>query len=265
MNLVNTEYITIDQAFDSTMSDMKRYRDNGLVDMSGLYKIIALCNSKAGVRIAPIMYEVLEIENNRAVLPKDFKKIKSINILSNYRVKIADNNFYLNWTETVAAPPSCGTPSYTPIGCLNDCGKCYWTIPVRKEIKNEYYVFSHQEQLNSDSYIINREEQIIEFPFRSGRAILTYYADLDELGLIPKEPQLYFYYEYMLKDKILRDVAMNSDDDVYGKIQMNKQDLFGAFVDFDNYLKSESYKQYQERQRKQDQEFYDKWFFPILS
>ena len=53
-NLVNTEYITLEQLLDSVKSDFKKYNEAGIIDDSNLYKIVAYCNSDAGIRINPI-------------------------------------------------------------------------------------------------------------------------------------------------------------------------------------------------------------------
>jgi len=271
MNLVNTEYITLENLLDSIKSDFKKYDNAGIIDDNSLYKVVAYCNAQAGVRIQPIEWCVGEIENSRMTMPENLKKIQKIDIISNFRTP-SSLPLYQNWTEQVSEKPTDNTPLYTPIGCHNDCGQCYWVVP-HKPITEQWLVFTehnslqegnHSHSLKKNEYLINREEEIIQFGISSGKAILTYYSDLDALGLIPKHPMLYFYYEWSLKVKILQDIMMNSEDDVANKLAYAEKQLFLSYVDFDNYIKSENFKKQKQRYKKQEQEFFSKWFAPIL-
>jgi len=268
MNLVNTEYITLKQLLDSIKGDFKKYFEGGIIDVSGLYKIISYTNSIAGIRINPIECSILEIENGVATLPDNLKKVKSIDIISNFKVP-SSLPFYQNWTEQVCEKPKEGEPVYTPLGCINDCGVCYWTIPY-KQSKEQFLVFTEHstltpsiDQCNKHTYKINRDESLIEFGVTTGKAIITYYIDMDAIGLIPKQPQLYFFYEWSVKVKILQDIFMNSEDDVERKLQYAEKQMNLTYVDFDNYIKSESIRQLNKRYKEEQAAFYNKWFIPF--
>ncbi len=272
-NLVNTEYITLDELLDSTINDFKKYQDAGIIDKSSLYKVVAYCNANAGIRINPIVHCTIDIVNGKCKLPDNFKKIKSINIITSFKTnintKIPD---YSRGSEIVYEKPSESVSLYTPIGCIDDCGKCYWEIPKKSHIIEEsIYIESFSKLNNADkgcdlshnSYNINREDNTIEFGVNSGKAVLCYYTDLDKLGLIPKHPMLYFFYEWTLKVKILQDILMNSDDDVSIKLQYAEKERADAHVDFDNYIKSESFKKFIARYKKEEREFEEKWSNPF--
>lgn len=271
-NLVNTEYITLENLLDSVKGDFKKYSSSGIIDEAGLYKIVAKCNAEAGIRINPIEYCVADIKDGKIEMPEGLKKIKKIDIISNFKYPTS-TALYQNWTETVLEKPKDNTPLYTPLGCMNDCNQCYWVIPYREKPIEQWTVFTQHDSLypsnscgdlKDNGFFLNRDESIIEFGVKSGKVILCYYIDLDTIGLIPKQSQLYFYYEWSVKVKILQDIFMNSEDDVVNKLQYAERQLLGAYLDFDAYIKSESFRQSLIRYKRQEQEFWDKWFSPIM-
>ena len=210
------------------------------------------------------MNGVLDIIDGKAELPCTFKKMKKIDIIANFKSNISTGlPMYQNWTEQVTKRPADNVPLYTPMGCVNDCGKCYWVIPHKETIEQSLIFTEHiplnhcnSHTLGKHDYSIDKEESVINFGINSGKAIICYYSDMDKIGLIPKEPKLYFYYEWSVKLKILQDIYMNSEDDVIGKIQMAKQELMGAYIDFDNYIKSESFKKSLQRQKNFENDFW---------
>lgn len=270
MNLLNTEYITLENLLDSVKGDFKKYNEAGLIDDAALYKIVAYCNANAGIRINPILDCIIEVKNGKGNLPDGFKKVKSIKAISNFKVP-SSKPLYQNWTEQVTTQPQPNTPVYTPMGCHTDCGTCYWVVPY-KETSEQFLIFSETNdltiansnlQLGNTQYSIDKENGVINFGFKEGKAVMCFYADLDELGLIPKEPMLYFYYEWCIKVKILQDILMNSDDDVSQKLQYAEKEKMGAFIDFDGYIKSQSFKKSQIQYKQREQEFFDTYFKPF--
>lgn len=268
MNLVNTEYITTRQFIDDLKGDLKKYSENGIIDESTLYKVIAYTNAIAGIRINPIECAVLDVEDYMANLPEAFKKMKNAQVMSNFKVA-SSLGFYKNWTETVTKKPDETTPLYTPMGCINDCGQCYYVVPY-KQAEEQHLVFTEYHNLHpvdhnckKDSYKINREENIIEFGIKQGKVFLTYYADMDVLGLIPKQPQLYLFYEWSLKVKIFQDILMNSEDDIVQKLQYAEKQMQLAYIDFDNYIKSISFKKALQIYNKRQEEHYNTWVLPF--
>jgi hypothetical protein len=273
MNLVNTEYITVDQLLESVSNDFKKYEESGLIDKSSLYKIVAYCNSSAGIRINPIRHCVLDIKDGKIDIPSNFKKIRNIDIISYHKSNFNTSIPYMGKaTEIVTKMPDKTIPVYTPFGCLDAHGQCFWEIPKVQKHTEEFIVVKDatclqegfsKDALSKNEFIIDKEEGVIYFGSKTGRVILNYYKDLDSLALVPKEPMLYFYYEWSIKVKILQDILMNSEDDVVNKLQLAEKEKFGAYVDFDNYIKSESYRKAKQRHQKEYQEFEEKWFNPF--
>lgn len=273
MNLINTEYITVDQLLDSVEGDFKKYAESGLIDKSGLYKIVSYCNSSAGIRINPIMHCVLDIEDGKVDIPPALKKIRNISVITYHKSNFNTNLPYMGKaTEIVTKIPDNTIPIYTPFGCLDAHGQCFWEVPRTQKHTEEFIIIEDrhplQEEigknsLSTDGFIIDKEEGVIYFGVKTGRVILNYYKDLDSLALIPKEPMLYFYYEWSIKVKILQDILMNSEDDVQLKLQLAEKEKFGSYIDFDNYIKSESYKKAKKRHEQEYKDFEKKWVDPF--
>ena len=264
-NLVNTEYITLEQLLESIQIDFKKYYESGIVDEAGLYKVVAYCNQKAGVRIMPMLCEVVEIQNGKAPIPDNFKKIVSVQTISKVVRDAQPNNYYKNWTEHVRTQPHPSIPTYTPMGCHTPCGDCFWVIPYQ-HCPEKKIVFTEYEDLNlgygslsNSEFSIDRDEESLNFGIHSGMAIVTYYADLDSLGLIPKDREIADFYEWSIKEKILQDALMNSEDDVIVKLQYAEKQKSLSYIDFHNRIVSESYRQARARHQQYEQEFDEKW------
>lgn len=296
MNKTPFEYIKLSQLLGSVKSDLHLYDDSNLIDEDRLIKIIRKVNSDLGVRLHESKSCIIDVENYKAQLPVDFWKLElafatsttTINVgnlmlggatqtemVTEYPTDPTDQQNILNYSQKVN--------NYTPVklGCYDsDCNQCYWIIkknPTAQKVKitniiplqlnpscnNHLTHYSPHCKFNEGSYQIDINENIIETSFKSGQIIITYLGNLeDEDGnvLIPFHPQLFPYYEWACKVKILQDIFMNSEADVQKKLQYAEKEKTLAWKDALNFTMSAKAKQWSDYDKKRQCEFYDKWY-----
>lgn len=262
--------MTVDELMSSVELDFKRYSEAGLIDMDTIYQTIAYCNAQLGVQMSPIKYCVADIINSKVNLPENFQKIKSVHVISNFKVP-SSLPFYNGWVEHTTEKPKAEDPTYTPMGCLTDNGQCYWVVPHKNTVE-EHLIFTTRSELyltessylKESEYSIDKDEELIEFGINSGKVFICYYEDPTNLQLVPKHPLLFPWWSWSVKAKILLDILMNSDDDVQVKLKIAEKERDLAFADVDAFIKSRSYKRSSKERINQEQEFYNTWFSNIM-
>lgn len=264
----NFRTIKFSQLLASVEDDIRRYADEGLVNPSGLIKVVRRCNEVLGLNIYNKKQCIIPVKNFKADLPLDFYKMEMVFSVSEgeyYTGSIATGNHY-EWdtvqnacfcegdTAVCVMPleqhqPKMKYKKFTPL-CLSS----------GQDLLTEYSPNRHWQS----TYGIDLKEDLIEVPFKKGTLFISYLADLTDPDtgevLIPFDSKINDYYEYSVKTKILEDVFINSDDDVERKLAYVKRERNLSFNDALDATMTKSFKEWSKYDQRYKKEFFNKYY-----
>lgn len=289
MTLDHIKYITFSQLMASVESDLDKYADSGMVDRSKYIKTVRKVNSDLGIRINKEKEVMLPIKNHRVILPEDFEYLQVALLCKETPVKCyvtpsvdAPKLVPCSTTETVDVTPCNSCPSTCTEGTTTSCGSCYKiykyesqdltivynnAVPVKLTKKTSRYCSPNclNTMLVSDKYkyTIDIQENILTISgVKEGEIYLNYLTDMvDESGelLIVDHPLINDYYEYSVKEKILENFLLNSDDDVVNKLKYTTEQKRLARIDAMNFVYMPEYTEIVQYQNAKRQNFYNRY------
>lgn len=270
------QYITLTQLLASVKGDLPSFKDSGFIDEGNVIKTVMWCNEKLGIPIRKMKETVLQVRNYKVELPKDFQKMIYVAALHHSSFGTAQwrdpfNNFVDQTDECVF-----DVEPYT-VGCETHCNRRIkrkkpdglWEIYTNwteLSLSPSSFVHTDSSCINNrlkGTYTIDLTDDEIHTPFREGELYVMYYANLeDEEGnvLVPFHPLITDWYEWCVKEKILMDMAFNSDGDVVNKLKLATMKKNGAWLDALDFALEPSYKQQQDYQKKKEMDMWKKYF-----
>lgn len=279
------EYITLTQLMASVEDDMHKYADAGLVDAMKLIKVVRACNEKLGLRIYRSKHTLLYINHDgRADLPFDFYKAEMAFAITN---RVVNTHLPIGpGLQQVTTPPTLCDVARGDITnltgcCLDSLGDgCNWLIKTpltQLQVAIQEFIPLHigagvkhfaghspnAHHSHRGSYEINVEEDFIETNFRGGVIYFSYLADMkneDGEDIIPFSPLLNPYYEWSIKTKILQDIFINSEDDVFNKLKYAERERNLSFQDAVNFAMGKQAREWQKYDDARSREFFRKYY-----
>ncbi len=270
------QYITLTQLLASVKGDLPSFKDSGFIDEGNVMKTVMYCNEKLGLSINKVKETVIQIRNYKAELPADFQKVVYVAALqyssfgtSQYRDPF--NNF-VNQTEECALevePFTMGNETICKRKIRRKTGDSLWQIYTQwteLSLSQSSYIHTTTNCINNNikgKYTIDLTDEEIRTPFREGELYIMYYGNMtNENGevLIPFHPLITNWYEWCVKEKILMDMAFNSDGDVANKLKLAQMEKTKAWLDALDFTLEPAYKQQYEYQKKKEMEMWQKYF-----
>lgn len=282
------KYITLSDFMNSVKEDLHVYDDNNLISEDRVIKTILKCSEKLGERLHQSKQCKLIVKDYSAPIPDDLWKIE--NMLASICTTSHPQHFegifgvvQKMFTETCDTIIPDENERIIYLGCpkKDDCCREY-NVTTSDRIDVQKHFTNHLRPLILSSSVDNLctnyspcrhwrgeyqadlQNDEFRFSFKEGEVYLSYLGNLvNEEGeiLIPFHPMLNEYYELAVKEKILEDIFMNSEDiSVQGKLQLVMQKKSGAYYDAYNFIQSPKANQIQKIRKKAQLEYYKKWF-----
>lgn len=276
----NLQYITLSELIYSVKDDLPSLKDATFIDESRLIKVILRCNEKLGIPIRSTKETVLKVRDFKTNLPVDFDKVIYVAALSTTGFGLSQyrdpfDNFVdqtdPNSIQIVPFNSNCQTDCISTIRRKTTQG--FWhnyTNWTELSLSPSSYVHTTSNCVNNrvrGQYVINVTNEEIETPFKEADLYIMYYSALkDEKGniLVPFHPLITEWYEWCVKEKILLDMAMNSDADVGNKLKLAQSEKTKAFLDAWGITLEPTYKELYKHEKQKEMEMYNKYFRHIL-
>lgn len=276
----NLEYITLSQLLYSVKDDLPSLKDGTFIDESRLIKVVLKCNEKLGIPIKKIKETVLKVREFKTSLPIDFDKVIYVAALhtSGFGLQQYRDPFdnFVDQTapcavQMVPFTQNCQTDCISTIQRKTKAG--YWHTYnnwIELSLSSSSYVHTVSNCINNrvrGEYTINVTNEEIETPFREADLYIMYYSAMtDDEGntLVPFHPLITDWYEWCIKEKILMDMAMNSDADVSNKLKLAQSEKTKSFLDAWNITLQPSYKELYKHEKQKEIETFNKYFRYIL-
>ena len=276
----NLQYITLSQLIYSVKDDLPSLKDGTFIDESRLIKTILKCNEKLGIPIKKVKETVLKVRDYKTNLPIDFDKVIYVAALqtsgfglSQYRDPF--DNFLdqtdPNAIQMVPFTQNCETNCVSKIQRKTKDG--FWqeyNSWIELSLSKASYIHTVSNCVNNrqkGQYIINVTNEEIETPFREADLYFMYYSAMtDDNGnvLVPFHPLITDWYEWCVKEKILLDMAMNSDADVAGKLKLAQSEKMKAYLDAWNFTLEPTYKEIYAHEKQKEMQMFNKYFRYVL-
>lgn len=277
------KYIKLSQLISSVALDLNQYSIANYIKEENLIKVVHKCNDKLGVRIHKSKQKLIDVKNYSAELPLDFWKLELA--FATYLEEIPDSSplipgnivEYTTNPFTVPGGTIINNPKYS---YKDSCGNCFWAvkyptvenvkvitkmIPLRLGVKIKPECTEYCPEDNKvGQFSIDLDDNRIITSFKEGQIFISYLGALEdeETGelLIPFHPLLNDYYEYSIKEKILEDVFLNSEDDVEKKLQYISMKKKDAYLEAWQFTALPEYKEMENIYKRKAQKFYNKWY-----
>ena len=278
------KYIKLSQLMASVKADLHNYDDSSMIDDDDMIKIVAECNEKLGLRIYKSRECKIKVKDFKAIIPSDLFKIENIFATKTVNVINTNPQFGARQLEFSDIPPEdCDKMiTYGKMGCTDSNNNCFFVSDRRKDNHNhtelvyetvvplsitsrlsdkstEYAPFNR----SSGEFKVDLNEEEFTFNFEHGEVYLCYLGNLvNENGEIevPFHPLLNSYYEYAIKEKLLEDAFLNSEDDVMKKLMYVSQKKKDAYFTAWNFATSKQVNEWSKIQEKLKKEYYNKWY-----
>lgn len=268
----------------SVRSDLPKL--DGIMDDDNYIKVIASCNEKLGERVHKSKQCKLIVKNYSAPIPPDLWKIENMLAIINTHHNInhlegifmSPRHYHIEENEELIPDKNeqiiylCPTKNEcceqvkhaitNRMGVEQHFGKAVKPLKFTNKALNNCTDYSPCRQWNGE-FGVDLNEDKFSFSFASGEVFLEYLGDLtDEEGelLYPFHPMLNDYYEYAVKEKILEDAFINSDMDVINKLQYVQTKKRGAYYDAFSFMQSAKANQWSIMKKKNQLEYYKKWY-----
>lgn len=270
------KYITLQQLLASVKTDLPSFKDSGFIDEGNVVKTIMWCNEKLGLPIRRVKETVLNIRNYQVDLPADFQKAIYVAALEHSSFGTAQykdpfnnshdqtNECHLHVEEFVSG----GNVEYIKT-IKTKMGEGLWyshTNWTELSLSPSSYIYTDSSCVNNrmkGKYTIDIDGERIMTPFREGQIYIMYHANLeDEEGnmLIPFHPLITNWYEWCVKEKILMDMAFNSDGNVADKLKLAQMEKTKAWLDALDFEMEPTYHQLKDIQKKNEMDMWTKYF-----
>lgn len=270
------EFITFDKLMSSVRSEFKSYEDMGLIDDVSCMKVVMKCNEKLGLVFSEMKQVIIPIDNFKGELPIDFYKVFYMAALNIQHFSVT--NMVNPWDNTVDQRITYEADIQRGLlGCTENT-----TVIYKKQgdtvMQNYFYwdelglAKSKMARCHHLSPIKNVANYVVDFtneneivaPFREGEMYMMYLASMrDEEGqtLVPFHPMITNWYEWAIKEKILIDAVMNSDDTNVGdKLKLAQQKMNDAWLDAWNFTTDRTYIQMMADKKARENRWYNQYY-----
>lgn len=258
-------------------SDFRKFDAEGLIDDTNLVKTIMYCNEKLGLLIRDIREIAIPVENYEAKLPMDFEKLFYVTALKCSNTSVTGtfrNPFDNSFDADVVYDAHLDRES---LGCVEN----YQVVIQRQqnieihnygtwvqlEIAPSSHKFCHIDCPNKrkpGKYQVEIKDDKILTPFKSGMLYIMYIGmmrDSDGNITYPFHPLITPYYEWSVKEKILKDAIFNSDAANLGELlKLATSERLKAWLDAFNFTTEKPYGDYVTLQRKRELAWYNQYF-----
>jgi hypothetical protein len=257
-------------------SDFSKFDAEGLIDDTNVVKTIMYCNDRLGLLIREVREAAIPVENYKAKLPLDFEKLYYVTALrcSNSAVVSYRNPFDNNFDADVVYDAHLYRES---LGCVDN-----YQVVIKREQNVELHNYGTWVQLEvapsshkfchidcpnkrkPGKYQVEIKGDDIITPFKSGMLYVMYIGlmkDADGNITFPFHPLITPFYEWSVKEKILKDAIFNSDSPNLGELlKLATSERVKAWLDAFNFTTEKPYGDYVKMQRKRELEWYNKYF-----
>ncbi len=254
---VSHKYRSFDELLESVKVDFSTYDLEGMIEPQQLIKVAIRVNYDLGLRINRTNSSIIDVENNKAQLPSDFKTLNFAAICGKYRVNTTSvsgtttENQPLTWTPEPGYQAPCTDGATCKDVCIvqpckDDTSKDF--MVVQRVSASTYREFSSFIPLRitdvSGAYCTTQcpnlgvtavdraelKDGFVLTNFKSGKIFLNYQATLeDERGnlLVLDHPYCNEYYEYAIKSRILENMIF-AGENVQNQLTMIEARLKGS-------------------------------------
>ena len=236
----NLRFRTFDQLIAAVADDLFGFDTENSIDYSNLIKDVLNVNKQIGLKIHSEYETILEVKNHKASLPDNFYKINHASICSKYtyrgiahsltteNVEICDTEWQKameQFPEEFAISYTCTKPYHVTKGSELYEYNVNSIIPLKiNTVKNKHIC---------NKYDITIGDGYITTSIKEGKVLINYFGALeDEEGnlLVLDHPIINEFYEYTLKKKVLENLWLNGEEEVYNKLIYIKNELREAKI-----------------------------------
>lgn len=270
------KYITLQQLLASVKADLPSFKDSGFIDEGNVVKTVMWCNEKLGIPIRQVKETVLNVRNYEVDLPSNFQKAIYVAALNHssfgtaqYKDPFINGHNLSNDCELDVQEFTSGgdTQFIKKIRAKNPEGLyTTYTNWTELSLSPASYIHTDSSCINNrlkGKYVIDINEEAIHTPFREGQLYIMYYSNLqDDEGniLVPFHPLITNWYEWCVKEKILMDMAFNSDGNVADKLKLAQMEKSKAWLDALDFEMEPEYHQLKSMQKKNEMKMWEKYF-----
>ncbi len=268
------KYITLPQLLASVKSDLPSFKDSGFIDEGNVVKTVMWCNEKLGLPIRKTRETILNVRNYQVDLPYDFQKVIYTAALTHSSFGTAqykdpfNNSDKIDCNLEVEEFTSGGNTEYIKKIKTKKNNSLYNTFTRWTELSlsPSSYIYTDSSCINNTlkgKFTIDIDDEKISTPFREGELYMMYYSNLiDEDGniLVPFHPLLTNWYEWCVKEKILIDMAFNSDGNVSDKLKLAQLEKTKSWLDALDFEMEPEYQNLKNIQKKNEMKMWEKYF-----
>lgn len=238
--LQNLKFRTFDSLLASVVDDLDGYDLDSAFNITSMIKVVLKINKELGLKLHKEYETIIEIKNNKAVLPDNFQIMNAAFICSSYTHtgvanSLTSENFVVDTCKSTVQKPFQEPCATEEIEC------CYKYKVVRQRELYEYTVNriipirvnnSMRDYIKNDYDLIIKDGYVVT-NFEKGEVIINYLGTLeDEEGnlLVLDHPMINEYYEYSLKKKLFESLYLNGDEAVLQKLQFIQMEVDKAKI-----------------------------------
>lgn len=275
MNGYTFENRPISELVSIVKNDFRKMDSEGLIDEGTFIKTVQYCNDKLGILVRDIREVAINVVDFKAELPPDFEKLFYVAALncSNTMTVRGRNPFDNNFDQDKIYEACLDRES---LGCVEN-----YQVIIKRETNTTIHnhgtwtqlglsnsdVFCHLDCPNKKrkgKYQVQIKDGYIECPFRAGTLYIMYIGTMkDEDGNItfPFHPIITPYYEWMIKEQIIRDAIFNSEAPNLGELfKLAQLERTKAWLDAYNFTMEQEYTNHVQQQRKRELGWYNQYF-----
>jgi hypothetical protein len=270
------DFITFSQLMSSVRSGMESYDEMGLIDDVECMKVVMSCNEKLGLVFSEMKQVILPIQDFKGDLPIDFYKVYYMAALDIRHFSV--NNLVNPWNNQIdqtvtyecdvkrgvigCAPNT--TVIYKKQGSEYIQNYLYWDeLAISKYKMHKCYPGAPIKNVGTNVVNFSNDNEILT-PFREGEVFMMYLAAMvDENGetLVPFHPMITPWYEWSIKEAIITNTIINSDDvntqNAYAITERKKGD---AWLDAFNFTSDRTYREMMADKKAREMKWYNQYY-----
>lgn len=268
------DYIPFSEFITLVKQELKSYDSQGYINDGDLIQKVMWCNEKLGIPIHTVKQVILQVENNKCVLPKDFYKVYYLSALNVTQTSVT--NWSNPWDNSKDR-----TSTYDADVQKGVFGGDEYTRVVYKksgsEIIQSYYNWSELELIGREfAHIgfmnkisknkVEIEDGEMKTNFRTGEIYMMYVANMtSENGeiLVPFHPLITNWYVWTCVESIITNLIFDSDEDL-NKLKLQKDLVVDeknkAWIPCWSFCNKKEFMEWQHSQKQKELSWYNKWF-----
>lgn len=236
----DTNYISVQDVLAEIKSTMRSYFEQGLIDDGTLYPTIRDCLAKLGSKLYPVSQVILNVQEYKADLPLDFRKMVLALGCGNFKTTDIDplGKIYEATPDTIT-----NFVTKPPKPCIDECGDEFYIVQKFDTYSIEYSEFfpitispNSTTHCSADCFNKSKSPYEIEIDlrkkkiitnFESGTIYLEYVQNIETTDdlLIPDFRQIIKWIKDACIVTILKEVLYNyPDQSVTTKLSIAERD-----------------------------------------